>query len=215
VVTDTLISEDEALSLLKIAKKGFSYGGSDGGASILDLHSGALSKGTDFINLYKFADHRNILTDGDYKVYRDVKDKILQTMAMEFGSFPNKLYLTHPTFFSKLNSKPAKTEHDEYWHKHVDKETYESFHYTSLVYLTDYGKDFWGGEFVFVDKKYNMTIQPKLGRLSIFTSGSENPHYVEKVTSGERYALTVSFTCNKSLAITDIGPNPKIVRHSK
>lgn len=34
---------------------------------------------------------------------------------------------------------------------HVDKETYGSFHFTSLLYLTDYGIDFKGGSFVFVD----------------------------------------------------------------
>ena len=42
-----------------------------------------------------------------------------------------------------------------------------------------------------------------LGRLSFFTSGSENPHFVEKVKSGTRYALTVSFTCDPSKAIGD------------
>lgn len=41
------------------------------------------------------------------------------------------------------------------------------------------------------------------GRVSTFTSGGENVHYVEKVTSGTRYALTVSFTCDKKQAITD------------
>lgn len=37
----------------------------------------------------------------------------------------------------------------------------------------------------------------------MFTSGSENLHFVEKVTSGERYALTVSFTCDIEAAIKD------------
>jgi hypothetical protein len=44
------------------------------------------------------------------------------------------------------------------------------------------------------------------GRVSMFTSGSENRHMVERVTSGERYALTVSFTCDTASAISD--PNP-------
>ena len=37
----------------------------------------------------------------------------------------------------------------------------------------------------------------------MFTSGSENLHYVERVTSGTRYALTVSFTCDQKYAIDD------------
>jgi len=64
---------------------------------------------------------------------------------------PSSLYLTHPTFFSRITSAPASILHDEYWHVHIDKETYPTFHYTSLLYLTDHGLDFKGGEFVFVD----------------------------------------------------------------
>lgn len=41
----------------------------------------------------------------------------------------------------------------------------------------------------------------------MFTSGSENLHAVEQVTSGTRYALTISFTCNIEAAIT----NPVLV----
>lgn len=41
------------------------------------------------------------------------------------------------------------------------------------------------------------------GRVSIFTSGSENLHLVERVKSGIRYALTVSFTCDEYAAISD------------
>jgi len=41
------------------------------------------------------------------------------------------------------------------------------------------------------------------GRVSMFTSGSENLHYVERVASGTRYALTVSFTCDQKYAIDD------------
>jgi hypothetical protein len=39
-----LFSIEESHRLLSIAKKGLVKGGSNGGASILDLHSGALSK---------------------------------------------------------------------------------------------------------------------------------------------------------------------------
>ena len=50
-------------------------------------------------------------------------------------------------------------------------------------------------------------VEPKKGRVSIFTSGAENPHYVEKVLSGVRYAITVSFTCDPSKAIPDLQMN--------
>lgn len=84
------------------------------------------------------------------------------------------------------------------------QETYDSFHYTALLYLNDYGRDFEGGRFVFIDKNsVNTTIEPRKGRVSMFTSGSENRHLVEKVTSGTRYALTVAFTCDRLRATSD------------
>lgn len=39
------------------------------------------------------------------------------------------------------------------------------------------------------------------GRVSFFTSGSENPHFVEPVKSGVRYAVTVPFTCDPEQSI--------------
>ena len=43
-VLDNVVSDKESDALLSLAKKGFAKGGGNGGASILDLHSGALSK---------------------------------------------------------------------------------------------------------------------------------------------------------------------------
>ncbi|KAI8434278.1 hypothetical protein MSG28_012369 [Choristoneura fumiferana] len=202
-VTDMVISDNEADKLLAIAKKGLKYGGSSGGASILDLHSGAMSKGQHFVNFYKINELKNIFDDSDFNVYRVVKEKIKHSVAHHFGVFPDRIYLTHPTFFSEINSKEAVTLHDEYWHPHVDKETYKSFHYTTLLYLGDYNIDFTGGRFVFIDEKFNRTVEPRKGRLSMFTSGAENLHYVEKVMSGIRYAMTISFTCDQQYAIED------------
>lgn len=55
--------------------------------------------------------------------FRNVKNKIHQVISYNFGIPFNKLYLTHPTFFSEMTTKSAKTIHDEYWHVHIDKVT--------------------------------------------------------------------------------------------
>ncbi|XP_032514640.2 2-oxoglutarate and iron-dependent oxygenase domain-containing protein 3-like [Danaus plexippus] len=204
-VTDTVISTKEADELLNMAKRGLKHGGSLGGASILDLHSGALSKGSNFVNFYKLKEMKNIFDQNDFNTFRVVKDKIRYAIAHHFGVQPTKIYLTYPTFFSEISTKKAVTIHDEYWHPHVDKESYKSFHYTTLLYLGDYNIDFKGGQFVFIDSNYNYTVEPRKGRLSMFTSGAENLHHVQKVTSGVRYAMTISFTCNKNYAIADPG----------
>ena len=142
-----------------------------------------------------------------------MKDKVKAAVAEHFNLDNSKLYLSHPTFFSELTAVPAVTPHDEYWHDHIDKETYPSFHYTSLLYLSEYKRDFTGGRFVFstlgtasvlkkfpklvkirfmfIDEgsKLNRSIEPKDGRVSAFTSGPENRHMVEPVTGGTRYHI--------------------------
>ena len=146
---DGLVSDKELHQLLKLAKKGLGKGGSNGGASIIDLHSGSLSEGDHFVNIYK--KHPGVYGPDDFITYREITKRVQSTIADHFGIPGNSLYLTYPTFFSRMDSTPAKTMHDEYWHVHIDKETYPSFHYTSLLYLADFGNDFTGGEFVFVD----------------------------------------------------------------
>ena len=54
-------------------------------------------------------------------VYRKVRSKIQHAIAAEFNIPATKLYLTKPTFFSRMDTKPSQTVHDEYWHVHVDK----------------------------------------------------------------------------------------------
>lgn len=202
-VSDNVVTLEEAQKLRRLAEQGLSLAGSDGGASILDLHSGALSMGKQFVNVYRyFKDQiRDVFTEEDFQLYSDVRGRIQMAIAETFGLDSSQMYLTKPTFFSRINSTSAKTTHDEYWHPHIDKETYGSFDYTSLLYLSDYGVDFGGGRFVFMDSSSNKTVEPRAGRVSFFSSGSENLHHVEKVTWGTRFAITVSFTCDPDYAI--------------
>jgi len=207
-VSDKLVTANEANILLKIAKRGIALGGSEGGASILDLHSGALSYGKKFVNIYSIEESHKIFNAADLAVYKVVKAKIQHAIAEMFQINSDSLYLTHPTFFSRLTSLEPKTEHDEYWHVHVDKVTYDSFHYTSLLYLSDYGIEFDGGRLIFLDGPLdkptnNVTLEPRKGRVAMFTSGGENVHYVERVSKGTRFAITVSFTCDVNKSIKD------------
>ena len=52
---------------------------------------------------------------------RDVRGRIQTVIAETFDLDPTLMYLTKPTFFSRINSTVAKTQHDEYWHPHIDK----------------------------------------------------------------------------------------------
>lgn len=69
-VTDSLVVKEEVDALLDVAKRGFEFGGSDGGASILDLHSGALSKGDTFINIFTLPEAKHFLDANVLLVYK-------------------------------------------------------------------------------------------------------------------------------------------------
>lgn len=201
-VQDDLFDEVELKTMKGIAEKGMKYGGGSGGATILDLHTGALSYKDKFINIYKV--EKNLFSPADKDTYKRIKNKIRDTIAQTFKINRDRLYLTNPTFFSQLTNATAVTSHDEYWHPHIDRVTYGTFYYTSLLYLTTHGEDFEGGRFMFVDVDgKNKSVEPRLGRLSYFSSGSENKHFVERVASGARFAVTVSFTCESKHKIND------------
>lgn len=69
------------------------------------------------------------------------------------------------------------------------------------MFLTSFKKDYSGGKFVFVDtangKKKNVVVEGKAGRTIGYTAGGENLHFLEKVTTGENYFLTLSFSCSE------------------
>lgn len=100
-----------------------------------------------------------------FQVYKKIKNTIKRAVEGQFEIGPGLVHLTSPTFFSEISDRPARTEHDEYWHVHVDKVTYGSFDYTCLLYLTDYNDDFEGGEFWFENKTSVVGVEPRLGRL--------------------------------------------------
>jgi len=69
-VVDGLFSDQEIESLLGIFQKGLQYGHSSGGASILDLHSGALSKGENFINIFSATADKPLWNELELSTYK-------------------------------------------------------------------------------------------------------------------------------------------------
>jgi len=68
-VIDGLFQEEQIEMLVKIFTKGLENGRSSGGASILDLHSGALSFGSNFINVFETPGGQELWTEEEIAVY--------------------------------------------------------------------------------------------------------------------------------------------------
>jgi Rps23 Pro-64 3,4-dihydroxylase Tpa1-like proline 4-hydroxylase len=63
--------------------------------------------------------------------------------------------------------------------------------FSALVYLSEYGEDFTGGELDF--PQHELRHQPKIGDLVFFRGDLEHTHKVRHVLSGERYAIVMFF----------------------
>lgn len=100
---------------------------------------------------------------------------------------------------------------------HTDEATHTGYHYSCVIYLSTHGEDFEGGSFVFNDPQEKgapkqdlehlgleeqirrtgrelKPFKPTRGAAVIFSSGWENMHEVEKITSGTRFAVPCFFT---------------------
>jgi len=62
--------------------------------------------------------------------------------------------------------------------------------------LSDYGIDFEGGEFQFLDLDSTSIVLPRRGRFITFASGRENRHKFSKVSKGARFVFSMWFTCD-------------------
>lgn len=103
----------------------------------------------------------------------------------------------------------------------------EHYDYSGLIYLNNHGTDFTGGKLYFFDSadgadavdeaaeaaaaavdaaegrerqagEVAHLVEPRAGRLLVFSSGTENPHQVTGVVSGVRYLIAMWFTCDPS-----------------
>ena len=220
-VVDGLFSSNDIKNLHHIVEKGMSYRSSNGGPTILDINTGYIRDTNGLENLFFQA--QDVFSEDDFAHYGRIIAKLKETVATTFDL--KELYFTAPTFITRLDGTETwqpKEIHDEYWHPHADHNNTQHYHYSGLLYMSTYNEHFTGGKFHFIrpdfslfdssstqDSKEDMlqlatptaednelTVEPRAGRVVIFTAGHENTHYVERVTSGQRFVLSFWFTCD-------------------
>lgn len=135
-----------------------------------------------------------------------IQPKIIENIAQRFEIAHNSLYLATPTCFAKVTN--ATNEYSESMQSHrFDKDdANKHVQFSVYIFLARFKKDFEGGRFVFTDvenkKRKNVIIDPKVGRVLIYSSGSENTHLIENVVAGHLSFLTLSFTCDKDSVLS-------------
>lgn len=184
-VTDNLILEAESSKLLETSKVLFKKFNDDSASAIIELNDEALSKNADSLQ-----EARDIL--------KSIQPKLIESIAQRFEISHEHLYLVSSIFYKITNITTEATE--PLFQPYVDKELNSIAHYTLIIYLSNFKKEFKGGKFIFRDidekgKKKNVAVDGKFGRLLGYTSGYENVHEMEKVTDGVNYFVTLSFSC--------------------
>ncbi|OEU08642.1 hypothetical protein FRACYDRAFT_249538 [Fragilariopsis cylindrus CCMP1102] len=154
---------------------------------VTSIYSNSSSEGNEKRKLKKR--HAIRFTENDHELYQDVIDRIQKRITKEFlqlssSSSSSSVYHTAPTFITRAvgsleksyngdgdgdntngNGWIPKSDHDIYWSPHVDVNNTDHYHFSALLYLSNYEDDFTGGMFKFLDgpgfDEYDQSINTK------------------------------------------------------
>jgi hypothetical protein len=220
---DGLMTTAELTILQGMVTRGMARSTVKGGPTILDANTGYMRDADGLTNVYRTDDRTGAppvnFTAVELATYRSTFDRIKERVMRLFGL--RLLYFTAPTFITRIVGSPSWQPagiHDEYYHPHVDGENTPHYHYSGLVYMSTEGQDFTEGEFAFLragagsgtggnagkdggegggaPPEDEHVVEPRAGRLLIFTAGAENLHQVRRVATGTRYVFSMWFTCD-------------------
>jgi hypothetical protein len=222
VVVPNFLSQSSVYTLVSMAKRGMAKAPNRSqqraGPTIMDVNGGFVLGSGEHQPVSIYRDGQ-IYSRQEYDSYRRVTTSIKDFIMLYFNL--THLHFTAPTFITREIGdggvwKPA-TMHDEYWHVHADKNNTQHYDFSGLIYLSEFNKDFTGGELEFydydsldcspfVDAKNpgpckilgvpDAKVHPSPGKLIVFGSGRENPHRVKPVIKGTRFVLSFWFTCD-------------------
>lgn len=93
--------------------------------------------------------------------------------------------------------------------RHVDKLRSPNLIVTSILWLSTADVDFGGGRTEFLtgpgpEPHTPLLVEPKIGRYAAWTSSYENPHGVQELIYGYRYALIFAFTVLEGFGHPDL-----------
>jgi len=204
LVSDEVVTNEEVYGWEDLISRGFKEAKFESAVSILDFSSGLVKIGGRTLDVYKLNKTKPVFRREDNLVFQSTKGKLMRMVSSYFGIDYWSLHLAGPCFVSRITSRGPQHTPDEYWHLTIHQDIFESFDYTSVVFLSTYDKDFEGGRLIFVDgDNTNRTVEPRKGRAVAFTSGLENKHFTERVMGGERIMLLMGFTCDPKKAKKD------------
>jgi len=198
LTTDALLPEEMIDQLKALAVKSIKALGEKGkkNRESLNLHWMNLDQ------LYRKGQALGVVNDDEIELLREAGERVRQVVAYTFGVNEENLLYNKIAQFTRYKKKEEYLEF-----RHIDKVRSPGLIVTSIIWLGTTDKDFTGGRLKFLngDKNYNpVVLEPKYGRFAAWTAGWENPHEVEEVYTGERYALIISFTVSPHIGFDSL-----------
>lgn len=187
-VRDSILTREEAAALIAH------------GQSVLDREgSGARDEGWPYVRVEFMRSAHNGSTSGHVLMMR-VAERLRRVMSevfelpLESVGHAETLLALRRTAESGA-SPPVSGPREEETMYHVDESLSSFFHFSSVVWLSDQGSDFDGGEIVFLHNRSWpwLVVEPAVGRTAFFSSGWENVHGIKPLTRGQRWALSMVF----------------------
>jgi len=173
----------------------------------------------------------SLLDEGMCMMLQSARRLMRQAVQQVFGMYKDRTWVAGSLLSRAIAPAPQdhldKAPMHDYSRVHVDRFNLHQYEWSALLYLSECGVDFHGGEFefvqgstlttqeeldAFIDARYPdgtlpevslTSVAPKCGRLLLFSAGSENPHRVKRVTSGRRHLLSVWLTSDPRYGMHD------------
>ena len=227
VVSDGIVSDEEAVRLIRHARVVASKAQNRDG------------DGKALVDLSRSAKHAEEMSE--HLLYMRVVERVRRLVAMSFGlSLASVTVASH--FISHIDAEGEEGAASADGGKgaattHADESSFARFHYSAVLWLNtmDNGVNngasngtFQGGAVRFwkpspammrgensstAKKEQWLTVEPRAGRLALFSSGWENVHQVQKVVSGERFSLPIFFSTQRNKRFGRACVHPRSAKH--
>lgn len=205
-VSDNLITEEEHRLILSFAKAAFDVVEGDDSADF-DVSKAEITTGKTTINLQKDLPDTTkdeIFSQEHMLALKLIKNRVLQSLADRFDLTRRNVHLTRNVILSRQTTLNHLDTYDTH---RIIREVHPAVFYTTVVYLGDHGKDFKGGRMIFIEdpptNKSITSVEGRKGRILGYTGGRENLQYVERITAGVQYQLSLQFTCDETEKLND------------
>ncbi|XP_015785926.1 2-oxoglutarate and iron-dependent oxygenase domain-containing protein 3 [Tetranychus urticae] len=200
MITDELVSRADTMKLRQLAMKVIDRMGQTNFHNRESINL----KWINLHNLFRNGTENGVLTESDFQLIKNTSEAARSAVGLAFG-LPEEYLMFHGVCqFTRYHPVVQFREF-----RHIDKLRSPNLIVTSILWLSTIDEDFGGGRTEFLtgpgpEPFSPLLVEPKIGRYAAWTSSYENPHAVQELDYGYRYALIFAFTVLEGFGHPDL-----------